>query len=237
MAVPGIRKTSVITEHHFDSRETASIAAATCIAGLLKDKLAIVENTMLVVSGGTTPGQCFSALSGVSLDWRKICVALSDERWVANDHEDSNERLIRETLLTNAAGDASVLPVFRAGLSAEERCDELQSYRPNDGFACALVGMGGDGHFASLFPDADDLEAGLALDNTQLYIPIHTAASPHPRISMTLAALLRSERILLLFFGDDKYEVYEQAKAGSTELPVSHLLRQDIADVNVYWAP
>ena len=226
----------MIAAHRFDSREAASTAAAQCMAGLLKDKLQNADNAMFVVSGGTTPGQCFTALSRMPLDWNNICVAMSDERWVPNDHADSNERLIQDTLLTNAASEASVLPVYKAGVSAEERCDELQSYLPDGGFACSLVGMGGDGHFASLFPDADSLVEGLAPGNESFYMPVHTAASPHPRISMTLAALLQSEQILLLFFGDDKYAVYEQARAGDNEFPVAHLLQQDKVDINVYWA-
>jgi len=227
----------VIEEHHFDTREGASIAAARCMGGLLQDRLESADNAMFVVSGGTTPGKCFEALSRMALNWRNICVALSDERWVPNNHEDSNERLIQSTLLTNAASEASVLPVYKEGVSAEERCDELQGFLPDGGFACSLVGMGGDGHFASLFPDADGLGEGLAQGNESFYMPVRTAASPHPRMSMTLAALLRSEQILLLFFGDDKYAVYERAKAGEIEFPVAHLLQQDVVDIDVYWAP
>ncbi len=97
--------------------------------------------------------------------------------------------------------------------------------------------MGEDGHFASLFPDAANLEEGLDVDSSELCIPVHTAASPHPRVSLTLSALSRSDEILLLLFGDRKREVYEAAKQTANGYPVFHLLRQKRAPVYVYWAP
>ena len=97
--------------------------------------------------------------------------------------------------------------------------------------------MGEDGHFASLFPDAENLEEGLDVDSSELSIPVNTAASPHPRVSLTLSALSRSDEILLLMFGDRKREVYEAAKQTANGYPVFHLLRQKRAPVYVYWAP
>jgi 6-phosphogluconolactonase len=100
-----------------------------------------------------------------------------------------------------------------------------------------LLGMGEDGHFASLFPDADNLQEGLDVDSPQLCIPVHTAASPHPRASLTLSALSRADEIILLIFGDAKRDVYEAASKSTNGSPVSHLLRQKRAPVHVYWAP
>ena len=97
--------------------------------------------------------------------------------------------------------------------------------------------MGADGHFASLFPDAENLAEGLDADGSSLCIPVSTDASPHPRISLTLAALSRSDEIVLLFFGDDKLAVYKEAKKQTNGYPVSRLLRQKRAPVHVYWAP
>jgi len=100
-----------------------------------------------------------------------------------------------------------------------------------------LIGIGTDGHFASLFPDAEQLELGLNVDSGRLYLPVTTAASPHPRISMTLAGISRSDEIALLFFGEEKLEVYEQAKASADAYPLSRLLRQKRAPVRLFWAP
>ena len=221
----------------FDTRDAASAAVAERIAGFVSAQVERDNEATFVVSGGTTPAKCFDYLSTYSLAWDKVQVALSDERWVPCDHEDSNERLVRETLLKAEAGAASMLSIYQDDLSVDERCDSLQSQFPASGFACSMVGMGADGHFASLFPGADSLEAGLKTDNKRFYIPVRTTASPHPRISMTLGALLQSAGILVLIFGAEKFGIYEKAQAGDRTYPIAALLQQQIVPVNVYWAP
>ncbi|MGB5492270.1 MAG: 6-phosphogluconolactonase [Woeseiaceae bacterium] len=226
-----------MTEHLFETRQQASEAAAERIAELLVTRLESQAEASIVVSGGTTPRQCMSALAKTPLDWQRVQVALSDERWVAADHEDSNERLVREALLVDEAAAAKLLPVFADDVSPEERCEALQNPLPVLPFACSLIGMGADGHFASLFPDADQLTQGLDVEGGRLYIPVTTAASPHPRISMTLAGISRSDEIALLFFGEEKLAVYRQALELANGYPVSRLLRQKRAPVRLFWAP
>jgi 6-phosphogluconolactonase len=198
-------------EHIFDSRDEASVAAAERMVAALSRRLDGQGEASIVVSGGTSPAGVFRELSRTVLPWSDVHVVLSDERWVPADHEDSNEKLVRKTLLAGEAQGASLLPVYRQGVTIDERCSEinaelLQAPFP---FACALLGMGEDGHFASLFP----------------------------RVSLTLSALSRSDEIVLLIFGDAKRDVYEAAKTSSNGLPVSHLLRQKRAPVHIYWAP
>lgn len=226
-------------EFFFDTREQASVAAAGRIADALRRRLDAGVATSLVVSGGTTPGRCFEELRHVDLNWSSVGVLASDERWVPADHEDSNENLIRRNLLVNGAGSADVLGFYAPGITVEERCEQLNKeirFMPFP-FACSLLGMGADGHFASLFPDADNLAEGLDTESNDLCIPVATAASPHPRISLTLAALSRSDEIVLLFFGDDKRAIYEEAKSNGEQYPISRLLRQKRAPVHIYWAP
>ena len=226
-------------EHFFKTREEASVAAAEAIAARLKARLDVQSGASLVVSGGTTPDRCFDVLSEKPLDWRRTHIVLSDERWVPPDDEASNERLVRDALLKGEALPAQLLSVFSMTTGIQARCDEIdQQIRLGPfPFACSLLGMGEDGHFASLFPDAENLEEGVDVDGEQLCIPVNTAASPHPRVSLTLAALARSDAIALLIFGEKKREVYEQAKSKGNELPVAHLLKQKKAPVHVYWAP
>ena len=226
-----------MTEHRFDSREAASAAAATRIAELLENRLEHHPRASLVVSGGSSPLDCFSALASTPLDWERVEVLLSDERWVPPDHEESNEKLAREALLVDAASAATLKPVYAEGMTPAERCDDLQDPLPVLPFSCSLVGMGADGHFASLFPDADNLDFGLDVDSGRLYVPVATDASPHPRVSMTLAAISRSDEVVLLFFGEEKLAVYETAKATANTYPVAQLLRQKRAPVRVFWAP
>ena len=226
-----------MTEHIFETRHEASTAAAERIGELLANRLSNHPAASIVVSGGTSPKDCMAALSKMPLDWLRVQVSLSDERWVAPDHEDSNEKLVRESLLVDQAASATLLPVYDGEVSPEERCEALQEPLPVLPFACSLIGIGADGHFASLFPDAEQLDLGLDVDSARLYIPVSTAASPHRRISMTLAGISRSDEIALLFFGDDKREVYERAKASANGDPLSRLLRQKRAPVRLFWAP
>jgi 6-phosphogluconolactonase len=226
-------------DYFFETREAASIAASQRIAGALHRRLDAQASASLVVSGGTTPIQCFADLAAQDIDWQRVGVLASDDRWVPSDHEDSNEKLIRENLLVGKAAAADFMPYYAANLTIESRCDELNldiRFAPFP-FACSLLGMGADGHFASLFPDAENLAAGLDLESTNFCLPIKTQASPYLRISLTLAALSRSDDIVLLFFGDDKRAVYEEAKTSKGRYPVSRLLLQKRAPVHTYWAP
>lgn len=226
-----------MTEHIFENRLEASEAAAKRIAELLANRLDNQSTASIVVSGGTTPEQCLRALAKTPLDWQRVQVALSDERWVAADHVDSNERFVRESLLVDEASAAQLLPVYADGVTPEDRCEALQNPLPALPFSCSLVGMGTDGHFASLFSDAEQLATALDVESGRLYVPIETAASPHPRISMTLAGISRSDEIALLFFGEEKLDVYKQALESSNGFPVSRLLRQKRAPVRLFWAP
>lgn len=226
-------------EYEFETREEASVAAAARIRDALAHRLENQKAATLVVSGGTTPARCFQELAHLEIEWDRVNVLASDDRWVPSDHEDSNEKLIRNNLLVNGASIAGLLPFFKADTPIEVRCAELDReirFMPFP-FACSLLGMGADGHFASLFPDADNLVEGLDLESQRLCLPVQTEASPYPRVSLTLAALSRSDEIVLLFFGEEKRRIFEKAKAGNARYPVTRLLRQKRAPVHVYWAP
>jgi 6-phosphogluconolactonase len=223
----------------FADREAASVAAADIMESSLQRRLAAAAQATLVVSGGTTPARTFEHLALRDLPWSNIHVVPSDERCVPADHEDSNERLVRRTLMTGAAAEAQFQPLFadnpdhRAGA---EQLDKAVRDLPFP-FACALLGMGEDGHFASLFPDSVVLEEGLDVDSAMLVLPATTAASPFPRMTLTLAALSRSDQIVLLVFGEKKRDVIERAAASNDGLPVAYLLRQKRAPLRVLWAP
>lgn len=223
----------------FATRDQASEAAAQQIAKRLTGRLNAQGAASLVVSGGTTPVRCFAELSEIGLDWANVHVVLSDERWVPPSSEDSNEKLVRGHLLRNFAECANFLPFFDATVDIVDRCvvlDELMRQGPFP-FACCLLGMGEDGHFASLFPDADNLEQGLDIDSRDLCLAVTTAASTHRRISLSLAAISRCDEVILLMFGDRKREVFESALAVDSKLPVAQLIRNKRAPVSVYWAP
>jgi 6-phosphogluconolactonase len=243
MTVPGIRNfeqnPELIMETFFETREEASIAAASEIEAALARRLEQQSEASLVVSGGTSPVLCFAELAARPVAWQRVHVLLSDERCVPPSDDDSNEKLIRETLLQGNAAEASFHPFYDGTAAVEQPCDAMEEIIRTlpFPFACSLIGMGEDGHFASLFPDAENLTQGLDADGSQLCLPVNTPASPHPRITLTLAALSRSDVVVLLFFGAAKRDVYERAKAESNGYPVSRLLLQKRAPVHVFWAP
>lgn len=219
----------------FDNREQASVAAAAHLTQALDAALQNKVETTFIVTGGSSPRHCYAALADTPLAWDRVHCLLSDERWVAPDHDDSNERMIRETFLTGAAEPAILHPFFQADISARKRCDvfdtELRQL-PWPAATC-LLGMGEDGHIASLFPDA--VEDPTWRD--AYCLPVSTAASPHPRVSLSLKALLCSHQIVLLFFGEAKRRVYEQAAQSENAFPVSRILQQNNVPVTAFWSP
>ncbi len=227
----------MIVEHLHGTRAEASGHAADLIAAAIESAIDESGSSNVVVSGGTTPLDCFRNLASKDLHWQDVMFFLSDERWVANDHDSSNEKMVRNELLNEGAAEAGLLPIFEQQSSPQERCAKLQSELPDRGFTVSMLGMGTDGHFASLFGDAENLDTGLDSLSSAFYIPVETAGSPHPRVSMTLSALLGSDQILLLFFGEEKRAVFERAKAGDESLPIATLLRNASIPVHVVWAP
>jgi 6-phosphogluconolactonase len=224
----------------FETRSEASIAAAELLANLLRDGLAKDSKAQasLVVSGGSTPGPCFDQLSTEVLDWSKVTVLPSDERWVPGNDPDSNERLIRSRLLQGQAGQGNVLPFFRDGIEAKQapQVIERDLQKLDRPFSASLLGMGEDGHFASLFPDFTDLPKALDPRGKAQCIMVQTAGSPHLRISLTLSALLDSTCIVLLIFGEAKRALLDSAMSGGSDYPIESLLQHASAPLTVIWA-
>jgi 6-phosphogluconolactonase len=226
-------------EHTFPDREAAASALAARIAMALQRRLAREPTAAFVISGGSSPMATYAHLSYKDLEWHRVQVLLSDERWVAPTHDDSNEKMLRKTLLRSRAASLGLLPFYAAETTVENRCEAIsQAVRALPlPFACALLGMGEDGHFASLFPDIGNLREGLDPDSRTLCIPVTTRSSPHRRISLTLAALTLSDEILLLIYGKTKRTVVDRAAHGDAALPVSKLFAQQRAPVHLFWAP
>lgn len=223
----------------FKDRSAASAAAADLLAGALRGALEKSGETSLVVSGGITPQECFLNLSRQVLDWSRVTIVPSDERWVEPHNVSSNEHLIHTRLMLGPASAARLLSFYLEELEAEEAPEVITNglNRLGKPFACTLLGMGEDGHFASLFPDFDGLAEALDPDNSDRCVVVKTAGSPYLRISLTLSALLDSNTIVLLFFGKAKRSVFEAAAAGDSTYPAAALLSQQKVPVTVIWAP
>ena len=224
----------------FDSREALDRALAAELAGVLATAIEERGEATLALSGGSTPRGVLTELGRADLDWGRVAATLVDERWVDADHDDSNARMVRETLLSGAAGAASFVPLVVPGMSAEAARAEVETRLSRFAtFDAVMLGMGGDGHFASLFPGSTTLKKGLDLDGTHSCIAVDPPAAPHARMSMTLPRILDTRRLILHLTGDDKRAVFERAcqERDPSVLPIASLLDLEKPVLEIYWAP
>jgi 6-phosphogluconolactonase len=230
-------------EFFFSNREDLVSALVDRIAELLSQAIAERGQASFLVSGGSSPRAVYEALAERDLDWSKVVVALVDERWVPFEHAASNEAFIRKHLLrTNAAAASFVVmktddSTAALGLAT---CEARYAALPGDADVC-LLGMGSDGHTASLFPHAKGLDLAMSLATTARCAVIHAHASEvtgahTERMTLTRAYLARAKKRILLISGPEKRDVYNAVKANhdSSATPVSAFLQTEL---DVYWAP
>ena len=212
---------------------------ATTVAKQLGDALTTNNKAALAVPGGTTPAPFLNALSRQALDWQQVSITLGDERQVPAENERSNAKLLQDNFL-HAVPDVRFQPLYTETEDLASISAALQTHcLPLD---VCVVGMGTDGHFASLFPAAKNLVQGLDPTNTDVLIEVTADNIPEPRLSLTLAAILQSGHIHLLITGSEKKKVLEQAQRNESkpdaeiELPVQALLRHGSARLTVHYA-
>jgi 6-phosphogluconolactonase len=229
-----------VHEHRFPDRLALAAALAGEIKVDLEEAIAARGAASLVVSGGRTPVKLFEQLSAEKLDWSKAWVTLADERWVDTAAEASNERLVREKLLAGPAGAAHFVGLKNPAPAPEAGADWATRAltRVPHPFDVVVLGMGEDGHTASLFPSSMALARALDPAAAPACIAINALVAPHARVSLNLAALLDSRRIVLHIEGDTKWQVYQRARTPGTtaELPVRAILQQKEVPVDVYWS-
>ncbi len=206
----------------FATQTQASNAAAEFVATAIESALATASDVVIALSGGTTPQHFLEHLGGMDIPWQHIRVTLTDERQVPADHAESNYRLLRETLFAGRVPES----VFMA--LTEENLAECASLP-----LIPLLGMGTDGHFASIFADAPQLSTLLDPSGDQWVAAVATQASPYLRTTLTMKSLDRCKQAGLLVFGDTKRQLLADADA----FPVGRLLDQLQQRLQVFWAP
>ncbi len=221
----------MITERALPSFEDAARAVAAEMALALRSAVAARGRASLAVSGGRTAAAVLPVLAREDVPWARIATTLTDERWVPPDHPESNENLARRYLTETAlTGLSNAAPTPEAGHPETER--RLARFPfPLD---VVFLGMGEDGHIASIFPGRPEVWAG------GLCVPSRAPVPPHPRISLTLPALLAGRHAVLMVNGPVKRAVYEDAKATPPEerdpFPLRLLLHQKRMPVTVWLA-
>lgn len=225
-------------ERRFDSDSAMAEALASRIAAELSSAVAAHGAASMIVSGGRTPRRMFENLSTRPLAWNRVKISLADERLVPATDQSSNERLVRDHLLRNEAQAAVFIPLWQGeGDPVESALEAVAALdRP---FSVVVLGLGEDGHFASLFPRLPSLRTALDPASRQLALFVAAAESREPRVSLTLSALLDARLIVISFAGAAKRSTFERALAPGPveELPIRAILNQALAPVEVYWAP
>ncbi len=239
--MPGTARSEQLAQRSFAALAALNAALAQDITQALRQGLDSRGSASLAVPGGRTPIGLFELLSNATLEWSRVRVTLTDERWVDPASADSNEGLVRAHLLKGAAAAAGL-----TGLKNSARDPEAGASTSWSGLAAlprpfdfVLLGMGDDGHFASLFPHTPQLPAALDPNGSPGCVGTRAPVVPHERLSLNLSALLDARWIGLLIVGDAKRLVLERAlqDGPAADLPVRALLRQERVPVTVYWSP
>jgi 6-phosphogluconolactonase len=225
--------------NEFEQREQLDERLANAVADILVSAVNEKGKASIAVSGGSTPKGFFRALSMKKLPWKSITITLADERWVDIDSSDSNTKLVHEHLLQNEAMQANFFYLKQGKELSEETLADLNLAATNKllPLDVLILGMGEDGHTASLFPCSDEIEQCLATDTPPL-LKVVPKTAPHQRISFSFAHLHCSKHIFLHISGESKKQVLTKAIAEQSirEMPIRAFLHAPSVNTQVYWA-
>jgi 6-phosphogluconolactonase len=230
----------VIELHVFDDPRAQAGALAKAVGDALNASLAAsgaASRATLAVSGGTSPRAFLQALGGEPVDWRRVDVTLVDDRRVPETDPASNARLVRETLLGDAAQPAQsarFLPLVDVSSTLEANVAALNAAPARALPDVAVLGMGEDGHTASLFADAP--EWFHVIDPAaERFVGVRPGNAPHARVSLSLGALTRIPRLFLQIAGPRKLDVLKAATSAPQENAISKLANDKGVRLDVYW--
>jgi 6-phosphogluconolactonase len=225
-----------VIEKFYDDDASLLAELEAHVAGALRESIDERGEAALAVSGGNTPRPLFQRLAKADLDWSKVYITLVDERWVDVSDNASNEKMVRSTLLVERAAKARFVALKNSAATPYEGVAETTARlavipRP---FDVLMLGMGDDGHTASLFPDAAELHDGLMTQAPCLALTPPVA--PHARLTLSAHRILESRQLILHFSGKDKITAYHTALAEGpvVDHPIRFFLRQNEVPIHVY---
>ena len=171
---------------------------------------------------------------------KAVTILLADERWVPESNERSNAQLVRKSLLQSRAAAARFVPYYAEGAGAEDgaRLAAKSLEQRSRPFDAVILGLGADGHTASLFPDAPEIEAALSL-NAPLVLAVHPEGQPELRVTLSARALCDTGFLALHIEGIEKHLALEEAARGGPdwEMPIRAVMRASKTPLQVYWCP
>ncbi|WP_343210806.1 6-phosphogluconolactonase [Ancylobacter lacus] len=229
-----------LTVHGFSSAAALAEGLAAHVAATLRAGVAEKGAASFAVSGGRTPVNFFEALSAQPLPWARVSLTLVDERWVRESSERSNARLVRQHLLRGEAAGARFVPLANDAPTPEDGLFAVNEALEDLHWplACAVLGMGDDGHTASFFPGGDHLAEAIDPKGALGLVPMRAAGAGEPRITLTLPVLLAADLLVLHIEGEAKRAVLEKAleDGPAEEMPIRAVLRS-ARPPQVFWCP
>jgi 6-phosphogluconolactonase len=227
-----------LVKHEYSDAAALTSAFADKITQLLSAAIEAKGQATLVVSGGRTPVALFQQLAQTPLAWDKVVITLADDRWVDLQDDASNDKLVRTHLLQGHAAAATFITLkhdYDDAAHAVEACEAALADVQLP-FDVVILGMGEDGHTASLFPCSAQIEQGLDLTTAANYIAVEPTTAPHQRMSLTLRTILASHNIFLHLVGAAKQDTIAKVlESTEREMPIKGVI--DRATVNLMWAP
>ncbi|MCG2580797.1 MAG: 6-phosphogluconolactonase [Marinobacter sp.] len=239
MKTPDIQFPPGVEPRFGDTPDHVALELAEAVSDFLRKRLAEAERVSLVVSGGSTPLPFFTALSRKDLDWSRVDVLLADERWVNETDPASNTRLVKEALLQDKAAAARFLSLKQAGATPADGLDAVKAELAGLSLPLDVVilGMGNDGHTASLFPDAEELPHAMDPECRDIVAAMTPASQPQKRITLTRPALYGARFIALHLKGTDKLDTLKKVLGAPDDvmaMPIRAFLKPDL---QVFWSP
>lgn len=225
--------------HKFTDSAALNTDFASRLVAILSSAITERGAAYLVVSGGRTPQALFQTLAATPLAWDKVTILLADDRYLPVDAEQSNERLVKATLLQQYAAKATFVSLYAEAEHAFAAItDILPRVAELPTFDAVILGMGEDGHTASLFPCSAQLSAGLS-DSAPAVLATEPTSAPFQRVSLSKTRLLDSRHIFLHLVGENKFPVLQQALLNTDpmQMPISAFLHHPSQTVDVMYSP
>ncbi|WP_051310900.1 6-phosphogluconolactonase [Zooshikella ganghwensis] len=225
----------------FNDSQKLVAALTDTVTDTLQSGLTRHSQATLVVSGGSTPIPLFNALAECNLNWANVSVTLADERWVDEHHADSNAQLVKKHLLQKKAFTAKFYGLKTPPVDADsglDSCSKILKQLPQP-FDVVILGMGNDGHTASLFPNTPTLQEGLNSTTPKLCLSCQPITAPHQRITLTYPVLAYAKLVILHIVGEDKLLTLQQALTteNQADMPIRAFLQDPSINFVVYWSP